>query len=211
MKTTFTFLLALFLLSACDGGKSGNTGGSGTANTGSVPSQNTTKAGKRVIKASELISREDAAALLGQSMKDREILKRPFIDAGEYVSQNYNFSISLYQEALHDKNSDFEKNLLKNGWANYMKEMEKAYSRNYHKQNIVEMGGIDGKSYLQDGGAMGLWLLHIFYGEYYIYITVGNTSLSRKDGEAEISWKHGKLKEAGTLAVGRLKEIIKNS
>ena len=208
MKNTFTFLLALFLLSACDGGKSGNTGAGGTANTGSVPSQNTTKAGKRVIKASELISREDAAALLGQSMKDGEIPKRPFIDESKYVSQNYFFSIALCQEALRDKNSDFEKNLLKNGWANYMKEMEKAYSKNYHKQNIIETGSIDGKSYLQDGGAMGLWSVHLFYGEYYILINLGNTSLSRKDGEAETAWKQGILKEAGTLAVGRLKEII---
>ena len=201
MKKTLLYLLAFSLLTACGGNKS---------DTGDDETGNKQTATKRVIKASELISNDDAAALLGQSTKEGEITKRPFIDESRYVSKDYNFSIALCQEALHDKNSDFEKNLLKKGWTSYIKEMEKAYSKNYYQQNIVEMGGIDGKSYLQDGGAMGLWLLHIFYGEYYISITVGNTSLSRVDSEAETLWKQAKLKEAGNRAVGRLKAILEN-
>ena len=186
MKNIFVYLLALSLLGACGGGQ-GNRG---------------------VIKASKLISLEDASALLEQSMNEGESAKRPFADESKYVSKDYNFGIALWQEALHDKSSDFEKKLLKNGWQDYMKGMEKAYSQNYHKQNIVEMSGIPGASYLQEGGVMGLWLLHLFYSDYYITITVSNTSISKTDSEKETAWKHEKLIEAGKLAVGRLKGML---
>ena len=197
MKNIFIYLLVLSLLGAC----SGNQGNKGGQSSGS-------KAARGVIKALALISREDASALLGQSMDDNESDKRPFIDESKYVSKDYNFSIAVWQEALHDKSSEFEKKLLKNGWAGYMKEMEKAYSLNYHQQNIVETGGIPGSSYLQEGGAMGLWLLHLFYGDYYITITVSNTSFSKTDSEKETAWKQAKLKEAGQLAVRKLKDIL---
>ena len=205
MKKTAILLLLFSLLTACDG-NSGNNKRSKVSS--STRSSVTAKSIKRVIKASELISKEDAASLVDQIMKDDEMNKRPLVDQNRYVSKDYGFSVALCQEALHDSNSDFEKGLLKKGWASYMKEMEKAYSLNYHNQNIVEMDGIEGASYLQDGVAMGLWLLHIFYGDYYILVTLGNTSLSRKDSEAETAWKQEKLKEAGNLAVRRLKAII---
>ena len=47
------------------------------------------------------------------------------------------------------------------------------------------MRGIEGSSYIQEGGAMGLWLLHIFYGDSYISITLSNTKLSHVDSEYE--------------------------
>ena len=163
---------------------------------------------RRVIKASELISLADASALLGQSMKEGKPDKRPFVDESKYVSKDFNFSISVWQEALHDKSSDFEKKLLKKGWASYLKEMKKAYSQNYYKQNIVEVSGIQVTSYLQDGEAMGLWLLHMFHGDYYIVVSLSNTSFSKTDNEKESAWKKEKLIESGKLAIGRLKALL---
>ncbi|MCL2488328.1 MAG: hypothetical protein FWE80_06555 [Oscillospiraceae bacterium] len=194
-------ILILSLLTACGGNNSG--GGSADSNTG-----NAAKATKGVIKASALISIAEAAALLGQDMEDAEITERHFIDESHYMSKDYHFDIALWQEALYDANSDFEKGLLKNGWASYMREMEKAFSSNYYSQNIVELGGIDGASYLQEGVGMGQWMLHIFYGDYYISLNLNNTSLSHADSEDEISWKQEKLKNAGNLAVENLKAIL---
>ena len=107
MKKILVSLLALSVLASC--------GGNSSQNSGNVKSGS--KAKQSVIKASALISKAEAAALLEQSMEDRESEKKYFIDESHYVSKDFNFSIALWQEALHDKSSDFEKGLLKNGWA----------------------------------------------------------------------------------------------
>jgi len=196
MKKILGYLLLLSIFASC--------GGSGSKN--SSEAKSSAKAAKGVIKAAALISKSEAADILGQSMEDREPSKSPFIDQSGYASNDFSFSISLWQEALHDKSSEFEKTLLKDGWSTYMKEMEKAFARD---SNTSVMDGIDGIAHLQDGGAMGLWLLHIFYDDYFITISLMNTSFSRVDSDELISWKHAKLNEAGKLAVRKLKEILR--
>ena len=86
--------------------------------------------------------------------------------------------------------------------------MEKAYVNNYYDQNIVEMGGMTGTSYLQEGTGFGTWLLHVFYDDYYITLSLSNVSMNYKDSADEISWKHEKLKKVGDLAVEHLKVIV---
>jgi len=198
LALTTAVLLTLSLLTAC------SKHGDSTTN-GGMDTTNPAKATKEVIRVSALISKEDATDLLGQSMEDSDVTERSFIDQNHYVSKDCHFNIALRQEALHDKNSDFEKNLLKNGWTSYLKQMEDAYTKNYHNQNITKIDGIPGTSYLQDGEVMGLWLLHIFYGDYYIVVDLSNTSISKVDSEEEILRKHEKLKTAGNLAVENLK------
>ena len=97
---------------------------------------------------------------------------------------------------------------MKNGWTSYPQQMENAYVNNYYDQNIVEMNGIDGSSYLQEGIGFGTWLLHVFYDDYYITLSLSNASLNHEDSADEILWKHAKLKEAGELAVSRLSSIL---
>ena len=191
MKKILGFLLVLLLTTAC-----------GDRNKVSKPS---VKGINSVIKASELISRDDASYIVGQPMRDRKPAKRPFADEGRYSSQDYHFVIVLIQEAAHDKSREVEVSLLQNGWAHYISQMKGAYSVNNYQQNIIDFGDTDGESYLQDGRIMGSWLLHIFYGDYYMSVVVSNTSLSRKDTEDEMAWKRAKAKEAGELAVKRLK------
>ena len=89
-----------------------------------------------------------------------------------------------------------------------MQEMEKAYVNNYYAQNIVEMGGTAGTSYLQEGAGFGTWILHVFYDEYYITLALSNASMNYEDSEDEILWKREKLKEIGNLAISSLKIIL---
>jgi len=159
----------------------------------------------RVIKASELISLEEAATLLEQSINESEPGNGIFSDEITYRSNDYHLMIILNQEALHDKNSDFEKKLLKDGWKNYLKEMEK---------NIVPYTtrieiGSDGTAYLQEGWGFGQWLLYVFSGDYYINLTLGNKSLSYEDTPEEILWKQEKIAESAKLAIKNLKAILK--
>jgi len=222
-------LLTLSLLTACGGnnsnsGNGNNTGDSATPassdadSNGSEPASNDTegetdnsspKAIKDVIKASALISLEDAAAMLGQDMTESKPFERHFVDEARYKGEDFSFSVSLLQEVLHDKDNDLENNLLKNGWAVYLQKMEGAYAKNNQNQNIIQISGISGTSYLQEGEGFGQWLLHIFYGDYYIILVLGhNTGVDRVDGEDEVAWKHEKLTEAGKLAIERLKAIV---
>jgi len=202
LTLTITLLLAVTLLSSCGRSKS-NSGGSGNDNAAG-------KSINEVIKASALISLKDATLLLGQQMEeDSDVGKLSFQDRCEYVSDTYRLDVALWQEALHDKNSDFEKNLLRNGWISYLKQMQKAFASNYYNQNIVEMGGVEGESYMQKGLGFGQWLLYIFYGEYWIVLTLGNAPGATDNSEEAVAWRQEKLKEAGNLAVTRLKEILK--
>ena len=160
----------------------------------------------RVILASELISKADAATLLGGSVTKEENTGRSFTDQMSYKTDKYDFNISLIQEALYDKNSSFEANLLKNGWASYMKEMENAYVS--YPKSVIN----GGNAYLQPGIGFGGWLLHVFYGDYYILLYLANKAVlgpTPDDSPAEITWKQTKIKEAASLALDRLKEIIK--
>jgi len=199
---TLTLLISLTLMTGCGNSKS-KSGGSGNNNAAG-------KSIKEVIKASSLISVKDASSLLGQPMKEEsDIRNLSFQDRCEYMSDVYTLDVTLWQEALHDKNSNFEKSLLKNGWTSYLKQMQKAFASNYHNQNIVEIGGMEGGSYMQKGVGFGQWLLYVFYGEYWIVLTLGNAPGATNNSEEAIAWKQAKLKEAGNLAVTRLKAILK--
>ena len=202
----FTMLLALVLslLTACGG--SGNPGGGDNTDNASA------QASRDVILASQLLSAEDATALLGQSFEaeDRELPYTPFTDKISYQSESLSLSVMLTQEALHDKDSDLENDLVKNGWESYMRAMERTYAENTNESlNIFKAEGVQGASaYMQEGIGFGQWLLHIFTGEYIIWITLGNQSMSKEDTEEEIAWKQAKLIELGNFAVERLAEIL---
>ena len=165
-----------------------------------------------VILASQLLSAEDATAIMGQTVEveDREQPYMPFTDMVNYDLKGFNLSVWLMQEALHDKDSDLENDLVKNGWESYMQAMERALAENKNDAiTIFKAEGIQGASaYFQDGGAMGLWMLYIFYSEYRIAINLSNTSMSKEDTEEEIAWKQAKLVELGNCAVDNLAEIV---
>ena len=203
-------ILIFSLLTACS--EAGGADESNAGNSASVAanvSSNVAKSSNDVIKASVLISKEDASAILGQSLEDDKItFVGPFIDAARYISENITLQIDLSQEALHDKESKLEIKLLKNGWSDYMRQMEKTYFVSRADQNIAKVEGTLGTYYLQEGTGFGTWILHVFYGDYYTTISLSNASMNYTDSEDEISWKHEKLREIGDLAVEHLKAIV---
>jgi hypothetical protein len=210
LKALLTLMIAALCVS-CGGGSPTNKQQASP----STESKAALKAIPDVIRASVLITRAEAEAIFDRSMKDRENDgKSYFTDEITYVAEDLALSVSLWQEALHDKKNDFEKSLLKNGWTSYMKEMEKALSLNYHKQNIVQLDGIGGASYLQEGIG-DQWLIYIFCGDYFMHLALNvngrriSEFTTKMDSEEGIAWKIAKLQEAGKLAVERLKAIIK--
>ena len=99
---------------------------------------------------------------------------------------------------------------MKNGWASYMQRQEKSLIDLMDEQNITKIDGIGDAAYLQEGMAYGQWLLHVFYGEYWFTVVIGNNSGAKNnDGEDKTAWKHEKLMEAAKLAAKRLDAIIK--
>ena len=207
LALSMVFFLTISLLAACGGNSDSDTEnpGNNESSTGNV----STTTVRDVIKASALISNEDAAAILGQGVEDGTIaVQKPFNDEVRYEAESYTLAVALSQEALYDKDSDLQKSLMENGWSSYMQQMEKAYVANYYEQNIVELSGMAGASYLQEGIGFGTWLLHVFCDDYYITLSLSNASMNHEDSEDEILWKHEKLKEAGNLAVKHLKAIL---
>ena len=213
LTAILTLLLMLCLLSGCSliFPPSGENGGSEGEDAGD--DNNAQEASKDVILASQLISAEDATVLIGQSMavnSDSPNPYTPFTDKAYYTSEGYSFDIWLTQEALHDKDSDLENDLVKGDWQSYMKALEKAYSNNKHEEVIIiETDAVQGASaYLQDGKAMGLWMLHIFCGDYKITLNLCNASLTHEDSAEERAWKQVTLEEMGNFAVKQLNEIL---
>jgi len=148
----------------------------------------------RVIKASELISADEAAALLEESViVEDDLGKVPYTDVIAYRSESYFFQVTLTQEALYDKDS---------GWRDYLKEMEKNIAR---ATTPIDIG--DGSAYLQESS--GVWTIYVFYGDYYITLGLIRHPLSHEDTDEEILWKKETLAKSGKLAVKNLKEIIK--
>ena len=209
LALTIALLLSLSTLAGCDE--------SGKNNIDSGNSSNHTASSQReVIKASELISKEDAEALLGQDVEIHEdIYEKSFIDQARYNSDDKTLTIELWQEALHNKDSKFEKSLIQNGWSDYVKRMEDAYI-SYTKADpenpdlvYIELEGTYGTYYLQQITLMGQSLMQIFYGDYMITLYLSNyKSNSHVDSEDEKLWKREKLMEIGDFAIERLKEII---
>jgi len=133
-----------------------------------------------------------------------------FRDQVTYEATDVVLDVDIWQEALCDMESSLAQDLMKNGWTSYLQELEKAFSDNKNEDlTIIKTDGVRGASaYLQDGGAIGLWMLHIFCGEYKITVNLTNTSFSHVDSEEEIAWKQAKLEEIGNFAVERLTEIL---
>jgi len=179
-------LAVTVVFSNCDSGNSGNSGSKKMD----------------VIKASQLISKAEAEDILELNVTETEIKKSYFTDEVAYRTAKFYFPIALWQESLHDKTSDYEKNLLKNGWKSYLKDMEKNLSEG---QEVVNVG--DGKAYLQD--AYGVLMIHIFYDDFLIQLSLINVPYTHEDTDDEAVWKRAKIKEAGTLAVKNLKSILK--
>jgi len=190
MKKILGFLLVVVLLASCGGSRG-----------------DSAKSKSDVIKASELISRKEAEKLLGKPMEDRVLnVRRAFSDENRYVSDEYNFSIVIIQESLHDKTKEVESNMLKDGWMKHMDLMKEAYYMTYP---VIDLGIADSASFLYNTKGTCMWTLHVFYGEYYISVMISDVAPDCKDTAEKIAWKQAKLKEAASMAVERLKTILK--
>jgi len=155
----------------------------------------------RVIKASELISKEDATAILEQSIDKEEEETGYYRDVIRYKSTDFSIDVQLYQKALYNGKD----------YAKWLKDMENAISK---YEGIIKIDGIERAAYRQKGLGFDQWLLYVFYGDYYINICIGDRPVSLNtaddDTEEETAWKHAKLTETAKLAVEHLKEILKN-
>ena len=214
LSTLLAAVMVCALLTACGENNTAGSGGSVSGNAGN----NSPKSIKDIIKANSLITLEDAESIMGQSMEESEPgVKSSLADEARYVSSEkragYTFYVSLYQEAVYEKNKESASEMLnlamQPGWAKYLESTEKhCIEYDYDPEhNIIKEGEIDSVVYLQKPGtgeAFNQWFLHIFYGEYYIQLEL-SSSERRED---EMSWKPEKLKEAGKLALERLKAII---
>ena len=188
-----------------------------------------------VIDVSTLLTAADLTAILGQSVEEKEWIdyaEISFITAAVFESEDYTFDNQLAQEAGWDKDDWGDSDTVgEKGWEDYIQRYEQSLAdkaaRGIHTQtvgdteviiNIVKVDMLhDATAYLQEGYGFGQWLLYVFYGDYKLMMTLGNQvySLDEADIEAanhnsedEIAWKQDKLKEAGNLAVERLKAII---
>ena len=147
----------------------------------------------RVIRAAELISVEDAERILGETIKDSSIDKRR--DCEDYLVywlSHHTTGVYLYQEALYDKND----------WKSYLQEMEIVYINVGEKMDIN-----NANAYYTESVFDGMARLQIFDSGYRISLNVmrgGETS------EEQMLYKRGKVIEIGTLALERLREIVKN-
>ena len=212
ITVTLILLLMLCLLPSCSLIFPPSEGNGGSASEDESDNSTTTTS-RDVILASQLISAADATALIGQNMSvngDSPNPYTPFTDKAYYMSEAYSFDIWLTQEALHDKDSELENNLVKDDWQSYMKALENAFANNKHEEVIIiETDAVQGASaYLQDGRAMGLWMLHIFCGDYKITLNLCNASLTHEDSAEERAWKQVTLEEMGNFAVKQLNEIL---
>ena len=228
MKKTFAIMLILMLiismLTACGGGNSNSGGGNNTTNnntpaTASNSGGNTNESGnssqsiKEVIYASQLISKEDVESLMDKEATENKIGEMAktllhFRDKVSYSVEGYYVDAELWQEALHNKDDDFENDLLKNGWTKYLQAMENGYSKSNEKATIIQKEGKLGTYYIIDTSAMQV--LNIFYKDYCISLTLMNPPFGSagEDNENEREWKREKLIEFADLAGERLSDII---
>jgi len=227
-------ILAFSLMSGC-GGNSSNSGNNmpsstpGNSNNSTSPASdnggdnNTSTPAKqdtRIIKASELITLEDAGRILGGNVtvnekSDDEIDPLAFgrittiynSDAG---SVPYYISIGLYQNATLDENNTAHKHFLdKGGIADYQKGIRADRESKELAVIIDNLGDWSCITGFAKLNSMSTHTLEIGYGDYCISITMlnwpnGNTF----SDEEKIAWKTEKLTEAGKLALDRLKAII---
>ena len=211
-----TLILAISMLTACGGG---NTTNNNTPATASNSSGNSNKSNdsaqpvKDVIKASQLISKEDAASLLEDDVKEYELDEQAkklmhFNDQITYRAKKCSVTIQLWQEVLHDKSSDFENGLLIGGWTKYLQEMEKSTSTPSDKYNLTIVDGKFSEYHIIEMSSTQT--LYTNYKDYRIVIMILNppAGVWHDDTEDEKKWKHEKIIEFGDLASERLADII---
>jgi len=170
------------------------------------------KAPRDVIKASDLISIEEAEAIFDQSMKEKDPGEMQFADSSRYRGEDLTYAMELWQEALYDEGDVKQKLEMKNGWDAYLEKERQKFVDMIGDKNarydIVEVNGIGDHAYLQQGLAFEQWLLYVFYDEYCYNVVIGNNKQDRVDTEEDTVWKQAKLKEAANLALDHLKAII---
>ena len=200
-------LFAILLLTACakDGGNSGNSGGDSNSSS--------TKVTRAVIKPSQLISREDAGNIIGQSMTDDKIDSVEDEGPGSmrtvYISDEYIFQIAVEQDAL--LNAETDKLYIQNGGvAGAIERLTDARETNHFEQDIIPVEGIGDGGYLVDQNGLGVWSIELYKGDYLITMTITyNPPTEHTRGEEEeVAWRKEKLHEAGKLAVERLDSIV---
>jgi len=220
LAITLALVLAMSLLTACGensgSGNSANGGGNGTNNSvngDGNSTSNSVKTANDVIKASQLISREDAKNIIGQSMADDEA---DIAESGQpggvnsiysvYLSDEYMFQIHLYQDAL------LEGLAVKNGGMSvWIQNQISSHESNPFGQEIIPVEGIGDGGYLVDQNGLGFWCIELFRGDYYINIAINYNppaTHTRENKEEESAWRKEKLTEAGKLAVERLDTIL---
>ena len=222
MKRSLIIILIIVLIAslttACNpfdklGSMVGEIGGDILAGATGNGSDGSPKAARDVIKASELISMEEAEAIFDQSMKEKDPGEMQFADSSRYRGEDLTYAMELWQEALYDEGDVKQKLEMKNGWGGYLKKERQKFVDLIDDKNaryyIVEVNGIGDYAYLQQGLAFEQWLLYVFYDEYCYNVVIGNNKQDRVDTEEDIAWKQAKLKEAANLALDHLKAIIR--
>jgi hypothetical protein len=149
----------------------------------------------RVISAWELITVEDAERILGETLRDSTINKREYdYDNLHYYLSPHSTSVYLHQEALFKGAISYDKN----DWDGYLK---------YQEEISIEFGETininNANAYYSEEFKMSR--LQIYDSGYRIQLFVegGGTN------EEQMLYNKGKVIEIGTLALERLREIIK--
>ena len=211
-------LLTFPMLAGCgsssnDSGTESSSINTNESDTESADSSNAGASLDRVIKASELVSKEDAEVLLGQSVEEQEgTTLKPLINQARYSSEDKALSVDLWQKALYDKDNSKIPYQASN-WPAYVEEMEKSfigYTDNPENSDFLyyAMEGKHGTYYLNQPKSFGMTTLQIFCGEYMITLFLSNRSMTHEDSEEEKTWKKDTIMEIGDFAVDSLKEII---
>ena len=201
-------ILALSLLTACGDNSGGDTNSGGDS-----------KQDAGVIKASELISLEDAARILGQEVavdekKNDKIDKMTpgsieiLYDSIDTSSIRY-ISVTLYQNALLDPNSLAGKGLLDTGGISSYNARIKTDRES--KEGALVIDGVGDWACITAWESMGrrVGTIEIAYGDYCIAVTInGSPNYETASEEETVAWQNGKLTDAGKLALERLAAIV---
>jgi len=201
-------LFTLSMMSACMGNGFGNSGNGNNADNDSP------KAIKDIIPASDLISLEESMVIMEEQMKIDEYgpISMAFTDGIRYYSDNNTLKVELAQEALADMDNRIAQNTLRDGWSAYL---EKEQNRiinlletEHEEYFVIEVNGIGEAAYFYDYKPSEYWALHVFYGEYYFVVSTSKSVQADPASESVRKWYQDKTIEAGTLALDNLKKII---
>lgn len=201
-KTVLILALVLMLVSAATmlaacgkGGKSGNDDAATAEGATGAPSQESTappsgsesgtgssgQQTEKVIKGSDLVTKEDAERILGETVElaeDHEDVTMGVVQRVYYATQNCVLQVGIEQDSPA-----------------HVELTRKTYDND---ESTILVEGIG--DWARIGGMSGT-LLYITEGDCIIIINVDNRN-------EENSWKTEKLKETGKLAVERLDAIM---